>query len=149
MTALAKMKAPAAIIDQSIEDAFPEVDPGERPLGNLILIQIKRPAFRTKAGIHLTESDQQTEYDNTKVAKVIAIGPLAFRNRETGEIWPEREWFKVGDFIRFSQHNARTWTVAIPGTRGIGIEERIVLGYMDELQVQGLVTDPLATKAFF
>lgn len=149
MTTLANMKKPASILDQSITDAFPEVDPGERPCGSLILIQVKRPAFRTKAGIHLTESDRQTEYDNTKVAKVIAVGPLAFKSRETGAAWPEGRWFEVGDYIRLSQHNAQTWTVPLPGTRGIGLEERVVFGYMDELHVRGIVQDPMATQAFF
>jgi hypothetical protein len=37
----------------------------------------------------------------------------------------------------------------LPGTRGIGIEERVVIGYIDELHVSGLVNNPLATKAFF
>jgi co-chaperonin GroES (HSP10) len=149
MTILANMKKPSSILDQTLEAAFPDVDPGERPCGSLILIQVKRAATRTKGGLHLTSSDQQTEYDNTKVAKVIALGPLAFKNRETGVEWPERAWFKVGDYIRLSQHNATTWTVPLPGTRGIGIEERVVFGYMDELHVRGIVNDPMATEAFF
>lgn len=149
MTALAKMKMPERILDQSLADAFPAVDPGERPFGSLVLIQIKRPAFKTKGGVILSGNDQQTEYDNTKVAKVIALGPLAFCNRETGKSWPEGHWFKVGDYVRMSQHNATTWTVALPGTRGIGIEERVVFGYIDELHVRSLVNDPLATTAFF
>ncbi len=149
MTALAKMKMPDKILDQSIEDAFPDVDPGEYPFGSLVLIQIKRPAYRTKAGMYLTDPDMQTEYDNTKVAKVIRMGPLCFKNRETGKDWPEGKWFKAGDYVRMSQHNATTWTVPMPGTRGVGIEERIVFGYIDELHVRSLVQDPMAAQAFF
>jgi co-chaperonin GroES (HSP10) len=149
LTSLTAIKLPTAIIDQSIEDAFPAIDPGEKPFGSLVLVQIKRPPFRTKAGLHLTSNDQQTEYDNTKVAKVLALGPLAFHSRDTGLPWPEGKWFNVGDYVRLSQHNVKTWTVDLPGTRGIGIEERVVIGYIDELHVSGLVNNPLATKAFF
>jgi hypothetical protein len=149
MTSLAKMKLPEKILDQTLDDAFPAVDPGEVPFGSLVLIQIKRPPFKTKGGILLGEGSQQTEYDNTKVAKVLALGPLCFKSRETGQDWPEGKWFQVGDYVRMSQHNATTWTVPMAGTRGIGIEERVVLGYMDELHVRGLVQDPLATQAFF
>jgi hypothetical protein len=149
MTALAKMKMPEKILDQSLEDAFPDVNPGEFPFGNLVLIQMKRPAYKTKGGLHLSGNDMQTEYDNTNVAKVIGFGPLCFKSRETGQEWPEGRWFKVGDYVRLSQHNCTTWTVPMPGTRGAGIEERVVFGYIDELHVRGLVLDPLATQAFF
>jgi co-chaperonin GroES (HSP10) len=149
MTSLAKMKMPEKILDQSLGDAFPAVDPGEVPFGNLVLIQMKRAAFKTKAGVILSANDQQTEYDNTKVAKVLALGPLCFKSRADGTEWPEGKWFNVGDFVRLSQHNTTTWTVALPGTRGIGIEERVVFGYIDELHVRSLVMDPLATQAFF
>jgi co-chaperonin GroES (HSP10) len=143
------MKMPEAILDQTVADAFPDVDPGEVPFGNLVLVQIKRPPFRTKAGLHLTGNDQQTEYDNTKVAKVIALGPLCFKSRDTGTEWPEGRWFKQGDYVRLSQHNCTTWTVSMPGTRGVDIEERIVFGYIDELHIRSLVKDPMASKAFF
>lgn len=149
MTALAKMKLPSYQLDQTLDDAFPAVDPGESPYGSLVLVQMKRPALKTKGGIALTGNDAQTEYDNTKVAKVLRLGPVCFRNRETGAAWPEGAWFKEGDYIRLSQHNVRSWSVPVPGTRGIGKEERIVLGYIDELHVQGRVEDPLATQAFF
>lgn len=149
MTALAKIKMPESILDQTIEAAFPAVDPGETPTGSKLLLQIKRPAFKTKGGIQLSGNDRQTEYDNTKVAKIIAAGPLAFCNRETGKEWPEGRWAQIGDYIRISQHNVQTWTVPLPGTRGIGIEERVVFGYMDELLMQSIVKDPMATEAFF
>jgi co-chaperonin GroES (HSP10) len=143
------MKRPPSILDQSLADAFPDVDPGESPCGSLILVQVKRPAFKTRGGIELTGNDQQTEYDNTKVAKVIKLGPLAFKNRDSGKDWPEGRWFDVGSYVRLSQHNLTTWTVPIPGTRGIGIEQRVVFGYIDELLIRGTVVDPLATQAFF
>jgi co-chaperonin GroES (HSP10) len=149
MTAVSKMKLPESILDQTLETAFPAVIVGEKPFGNLVLVQIKQAAFKTKSGFMLTDADMKTEFDNTKVAKVLALGPLAFCSRDTGKEWPEGKWFNVGDYVRLSQHNVRSWTIPLPGTRGVGVDERIVVGYIDELHVQGLVDDPLATQAFF
>src|SRR5271166_2556583 len=143
------MKRIEAILDQTLEDAFPAVEPGETPCGSLLLIQIKKPAFKTKAGLELTGSDQATEFDNTQVAKVLAMGPLAFHSRDTQKLWPEGRWVKVGEYIRVSQHNAKTWTVPMPGTRGATLQDRVTFGYLDDLLIQGIVKDPLATKAFF
>jgi hypothetical protein len=149
VTDLKRMKMPESILDQSIDQAFPTVDPGETPTGSLLLVQIKRPAFKTRGGIQLSSGDMQTEYDNTKVAKIIAAGPLAFCNRETGKAWVEGTWAKVGDYIRLSQHNVTSWTVPLPGTRGLGLEERVVFGYIDDLLIRSTVNDPMATEAFF
>ena len=151
MTTLAKVKLPQpeSLIHQTMEDAFPDVDPGEKPLGSLVLLQIKRPATKTKSGFQLSGYDMETEFDNTKIAKVIAMGRLAFCSRTTGEQWPEGAWVKVGDYIRISQHNVGTWTIPMPGTRGTTIEDRITFGLMDDLQCKSIVDDPLKTKAFF
>lgn len=85
---------------QSLDDAFPNVDPMVKPLGNRILVQIRTPKNKTKGGIILTEDVQEDELWNEMTAKVIALGPLAFHNRETLKPWPEGEWCKVGDFVR-------------------------------------------------
>jgi co-chaperonin GroES (HSP10) len=143
------MKPIARLLDQSLEDAFPNIDPGETPCGSLLLIQVRRAANKTKAGIVLTGADQATEFDNTHVAKVIKVGALAYHTRDDMKPWPEGAWVKEGDYIRFSQHNAKTWTVPLPGTRGIDISERVTFGYLNDLHVSGIVKDPLATKAFF
>jgi hypothetical protein len=64
----------------SIEVAFPKCDAGLLPLGNLVLVQIRQPMNVTKGGIEIPAETRQTEHDNTQVAKVIAMGPLAFRS---------------------------------------------------------------------
>jgi co-chaperonin GroES (HSP10) len=151
MTTLAKMKVPQpeSIIHQDMDDAFPDVQPGETPCGSLVLLQIKRPATKTKSGFQLSGYDMETEFDNTKIAKVIALGPIAYHSRTDGKPWPEGPWVKVGDFIRISQHNVGTWTVPMPGTRGATIEDRITFGLMEDHYAKSIVDDPLKTKAFF
>lgn len=148
MTTLKKMKT-KSLLDQSLASAFPDVDPGERPLGSLVLLQVKRAATKTVSGFILPEEAQKTEFDNTQVAKVIALGVLAFHSRDTGLPWPEGAWVKVGDYVRISQHNLKTWTVPIPGTGGKGQDERVTFAYIDDLHLAGEVDDPLAVKGFF
>ena len=59
--------------------AFPSVDPGAKPLGGRILVQLRRTKRTvTGAGIILVEETRETEKWNNMVAKVIEIGPLAF-----------------------------------------------------------------------
>lgn len=85
---------------QTLETAFPSVAPGVIPLGNRILVQIRSPKEVTKGGIILHTQVREDEMWNEMTAKVIALGPLAFKNRETMQPWPEGDWCKVGQYVR-------------------------------------------------
>jgi co-chaperonin GroES (HSP10) len=135
--------------EKKLSAAFPEVDPGERPLGQLVLLQVKQPMTKTDGGIVLTQSDIETEFDNTQVAKVIALGKLAYHTRDTMQSWPEGAWVAVGDYVRISQHNGKRWTKPIPGTRGSTVEERVTFVLIDDLHIASVIDDPLTVKAFF
>lgn len=137
------------MLSQTLEMAFPEVDPNEIPLGSKVLLQIKQPATKTTGGIVLSSYDIETEFDNTQVAKVLHVGPVAFRSRADLTPWPEGAWFMEGDYVRVSQHDGKRWTRPIPGTKGIGIEERVTFVLMEELHVASVVRDPLAARGFF
>jgi len=87
--------------EAEINWAFPVVDPGAKPLGGRILVQLRRTKTRTtSAGIILVSETKETEKWQNMVAKVIEIGPLAFKNRDTMQGWPEGSWCEVGDYIR-------------------------------------------------
>lgn len=94
----------------SVEEAFPEVDPGQDPLGSLMLVMIRQPKTHA-GGIELQSEARKTEHDNTQVAKVIAIGPMCFRNRNTGDMWPEGAWCQVGDFVKVPKYQGDLWAV--------------------------------------
>lgn len=130
----------------SIEDlelAFPNVDPGVKPLGSRILIQIRSPETKSKGGIILTDNDKDTQYWNTTVAKVVAVGPLAFRNRSTQEPWPEGDWCQPGDFVRAPRYGGDRWKHT---------DESGLTGYfclINDLDVlAAITTNPLEIKAF-
>ena len=142
-----KLAAPAYKLVQTMERAFPVVDPGVRPVGSKLVVQIRNAALKTEAGIELSNNDIETEFDNTQTAKVIAMGPLAFHNRETMAPWPEGAWCAVGDFVRVPKYGKETWRVAGPVVDGK--ETTVVFSMIDDLQVIGVVTaDPLNFKAF-
>ena len=80
--------------ENELKEAFPEVDPGIRPFGSRVLVQIKTPKTKTKSGLFLGNDLVETEKWNTQTAKVISLGPLAFKNRDTMKAWPEGDWCK-------------------------------------------------------
>lgn len=142
VTNLSNMK-PVSILSETLESAFPSVNPGVRPYGQRVLVQLKSSALTTKAGIILSEDATQTEFDNTKVAKVIAIGDGAFKNRDTLAPWPEGSWAKVGDFVRIPLHTntQNAWTVQHK-------DKRIGFAMIDDLQLLGEQPDPFYIKSF-
>jgi co-chaperonin GroES (HSP10) len=99
----------------SLEDAFPNVAPGLRPFGDRVLVQIRSPREMTRSGLVLPHETQETEKWNTQVAKVIAIGPVAFRSRDTLQPWPEGDWVKPGMYVRVPLYGTDRWEVMVPG----------------------------------
>ena len=101
----------ASLAFKTIDEAFPKIDPAHLPLGSRVMVQIRKAVTKTKVGILLTDYSTKTEHDNTQVAKLIAVGPLAFKNRDTGQEWPEGEWAKVGEFVRCPKYGGDRWEV--------------------------------------
>lgn len=127
----------------SVDEAFPACDPGVVPFGSRVLCQIRTPKKKTSGGIILTTDARETEIYNTQVAKVLHVGSLAFKNRNTMEAWPEGSWCEVGDFVRVPRYGGDRWTVKTADG-----EEALVVIFND-LDLVGKVTgDPLAIKAF-
>ena len=76
-----------------LREAFPAVDPGAIPLGARVLVQLRRTKKTvTSAGIILVSETKETEKWQNMVAKVISLGPLAFKKRDTIESWVEGTW---------------------------------------------------------
>jgi co-chaperonin GroES (HSP10) len=127
----------------SLDEAFPACDPGVVPFGSRVLVQVRTPKAKTSGGIILTKDVQETEAWNTQVAKIISVGTLAFKNRNTMEPWPEGSWCEVGDFVRVPRYGGDKWTVKTEGG-----DEAIVVIFNDLDLVGKVVGDPLAIKAF-
>lgn len=128
--------------------AFPSVEPGAKPLGGRILVQLRRTKKRTTgAGIILVEETKETEKWNNMVARVIEIGPLAFKHRETMLPWPEGSWCEAGDYIRVPKWGGDRWEVKVPGEDDL--EDPALFMVLNDHEVIAKVTgDPLAMRAF-
>ncbi len=85
---------------RSEEECFPSIDPGIEVAGDRVLVQLRREKTTSKGGIILVDETKQTLRFNETVAKVIQIGPLAYKSPDTLEPWPEGPWCKVGDLVR-------------------------------------------------
>ncbi len=134
---------------QSIEQAFPAVDPGCDPLGSTVLVQIRQPLAITAGGLEIDANARKTELDNTQVAKVIAIGPLAFKNRDKGQDWPEGAWCAPGDFVRIPKYQGDRW--AISYRRDDGGHDLSVFVLLKDLALLGkypTVAAALSARAF-
>jgi co-chaperonin GroES (HSP10) len=142
------MNEPVASGDAELAWAFPSVDPGAKPLGGRILVQLRRTKKKaTSAGIILVEETKETEKWNNMVAKVLMIGPLAFKNRDTMQGWPEGSWCEVGDYIRVPKWGGDRWEVRVPGEDDL--EDPALFMVLNDHEVIAKVTgDPLAMKAF-
>jgi co-chaperonin GroES (HSP10) len=128
--------------------AFPSVDPGAKPLGGRILVQLRRTKKKaTSAGIILVEETKETEKWQNMVAKVIEIGPLAFKHRDTMASWPEGSWVVAGDFIRVPKWGGDRWEVKVPGDDELE-DPALFMVLNDHEIIAKLTGDPLAMKAF-
>ena len=142
------MNEPVASNEAELAWAFPSVDPGAKPLGGRILVQLRRTKKKaTSAGIILVEETKETEKWNNMVAKVIEIGPLAFRNRDTMQPWPEGAWCEVGDYLRVPKWGGDRWEVKVPGDDDL--EDPALFMILNDHEVIAKVTgDPLHMRAF-
>lgn len=139
--------APSAKFDQTLEEAWPLVDPLHGPLGSAILVQIRSPKMVTKGGIILAGETQDTIKWNTVTAKILALGPVAFRNRTTMEPWPEGDWCKPGDFVRVPKYGGDRWEVAFKDAAGQ--EQFALFCIFNDLDIKArVIGDPREVVAF-
>lgn len=127
-----------------IEEAFPLVDPGAIPLGARVLVQMRIAKKRmTESGIILPEETRDTERAQNPIGRVVAIGPLAFKKRDSMEPWVEGSWCEIGDFLRVPKWTGDRWTVRR------GDDEQVEFMIMNDHEVIAKVTgNPLEVRAF-
>jgi len=129
--------------ENALDEAFPAVNAGVRPYGSRVLVQIRSPKKKSAGGIIIDTGSRDTEKWNTQIAKVIAIGPLAFHNRDTMQPWPEGAWAKVGDYIRVAKYGGDRWEVPLEDN------EAALFVMFNDLDLLGeVIGDPLAIRAF-
>lgn len=89
-----------------IDRLFPKIDSGIKPTGNTVIIQgIHIPEKR--GGIILTQDYRDTEAYDVQVGMIVAMGPLAYKNKTTLEPWKEGNWAEVGAIVSLPRSGFR------------------------------------------
>jgi len=124
--------------------AFPNVKPGQSPFGGRIIVQLRRIKQKTAGKIILVEETKENEKWNNMIGKVVAIGPLAFKNRETMASWPEGSWAEIGDYVRVPRWGGDRWERPVPDD-----EDPVLFMTINDHELIAKVTDnPLSFKSF-
>ena len=99
------------VSDRALSEMFPPIDPEFQPFGARVVVQLRRVVSKTASGIILAKDTKETEAYNSTIAKLIAVGPLAFKSRATGQEWAEGLWAQIGDFVKVSRWGGERWSV--------------------------------------
>jgi co-chaperonin GroES (HSP10) len=131
---------------QELAWAFPDVNPGMMPLGGRLIVQLRR--IKKKAGmIIIVDETKENEKWNNMIGKVVALGPLAYKNRDTMESWPEGTWAQVGDFVRVPRWGGDRWERSDPNADSK--EDPVLFMTINDHEVIAKITDdPLSFKAY-
>lgn len=130
----------------TLEQAFPKIDPGHRVFGSRILVQIRTPAKKTAGGLVLVAETQEIEAGNSQVAKVLQIGPLAFKDRDTMKPWPEGAWVREGMFVRVPKFGGDRFEVPIPDSKEN--EKAVFVIFADDAMIAEVTGDPLQVISY-
>ena len=96
---------------RSEEECFPVIDHGVDVAGDRVLVQLRRQKVKSKGGIIFVDETQQTLKFNETVAKVVQVGPLAYKSPDTLEPWIEGAWCKEGDLVRTIKYGGDRFVV--------------------------------------
>jgi hypothetical protein len=140
------------------EQAFPKVDVGLKPLGNMLLLQLRQPPIRA-GNIWLDPETRKTERDNCQVAKVLAMGPLCYRDRKDFSEWPEGAWCKVGDYVRITKYQGDrlaipcvvldSYTTIADGKLVVDeVSDIVECVMMKDLSILAIEEQPLARRSY-
>ena len=121
-----------------LEASFPAIHPNREPNSCEVLVQLKLP--KEKVGsIIIPGMSKVDEKFNTRIGKVIAIGPEAFRSRDTLEPWPTGAQCELGDFVVLPEHHYGDKRFErVPGSN-----DPVLCVMIDDTRITAFVRDPL------
>ena len=133
--------------EQELKWAFPEVSAGQKPFGGRVVVQLRRIKKTTASKIILVAETKETEKWQNMIGRVVEVGPLAFKNRDTMNPWPEGSWAQVGDYVRVPKWGGDRWEREVPNEEGN--EDPVLFMTINDHELIAKVTDdPLSFKAY-
>lgn len=150
---MSEQKVPTIVGTQQTSDptelawAFPEIQAGQFPFGGRVIVQLRR--IKKSAGkIILVEETKENEKWNNMIGKVVAIGPLAFKNRDTMASWPEGSWAQVGDYVRVPRWGGDRWERFVSTEENGDLNPVLFMTINDHELIARVTDDPLSFKAY-
>jgi len=150
---MSEQKVPTIVGTQQVSDpaelawAFPDVQAGQAPFGGRVIVQLRR--IKKSAGkIILVEETKENEKWNNMIGKVVAVGPLAFKNRDTMASWPEGSWAQVGDYVRVPRWGGDRWERMVPDEENGDLNPVLFMTINDHELIARVTDDPLSFKAY-
>lgn len=127
--------------------AFPDVQPGQAPYGGRVIVQLRR--IKKNAGkIILVEETKENEKWNNMIGKVVAIGPLAFKNKDTMASWPEGSWAEIGDYVRVPRWGGDRWERPATNEENGDLNPVLFMTINDHELIARVTDNPLSFKAY-
>lgn len=127
--------------------AFPEVQPGQAPYGGRVIVQLRR--IKKNAGkIILVEETKENEKWNNMIGKVVAVGPLAFKNKDTMASWPEGSWAEIGDYVRVPRWGGDRWERPVLNEENGDLNPVLFMTINDHELIAKVTDNPLSFKAY-
>jgi co-chaperonin GroES (HSP10) len=130
--------------EYTIDEAFPPVSVDFEPTLNRVLVQLREP--RKKVGsIIIGDDTADASRETTTIAKILAIGPLAFHKTGRGADWLKPEDMpKPGDYIAITKFVGNRYRVKPLDGKG-----EANLCVLDDTQIIGVrVVDPINSATF-
>lgn len=138
--------------EYTLEEAFPEVAVEFQPVTNKVLVQLRQPRQQSSGGIFFVPGTQEGVQQTTVIAKLLAVGPNAFKGPGKGREWNENlndERPKPGDFVVIRRWAGINYMVEpvnykpLPGDK-LPNGGKVMLGIIDDVEVIGRgVVDPV------
>jgi co-chaperonin GroES (HSP10) len=126
--------------------AFPKISSGMEPFGGRIIVQLRRIKKKTER-IVLVQETKDNEKWNNMIGKVIAVGPLAYKNRDTLQSWPEGSWAQAGDYVRVPKWGGDRWEIKVPS--GNDDDDPVLFMTLNDHElIAKVVANPLSFKAY-
>ena len=126
-----------AIITDSVTKASIGSNQLPRPMNWKVLIQPNDIKAETKGGILLPDKVKENEQILTAHGTVMAVGELAYRERETGERWKQEIVPQVGDKVTYGKY---------AGQKIVVNNVRFLL--LNDDQITAILTDGVEVKAY-
>lgn len=114
---------------KELSKRFPKTDPGFSPPGDRIIVQLRGALEKSNAGFKYDSRTQWSQLYNEHVAKVIALGPNAFKfNDSKANPWPEGAWYETGDYVLVPK--CRTDKIIVGGVHFLALKCYEILGVL-------------------